>query len=78
MNNDLPTIKLRLAEAEYAYHQLMTGQATVIIKDQNSEMVQYNAASAARLATYINYLRDLVAQLSGGNGSNVGPMGFVF
>lgn len=76
---DLPTAKLRLAEAEYAQHQLMIGTSSVMVKDQNGETVQYNLPSAARLSAYISYLKDYVNQLEGNScADHRGPMRFVF
>ena len=51
------TLEEKLASAEAAYHNLLTGTAVVEVRDQNGEMVRYNAASAPRLAAYINELK---------------------
>lgn len=55
------TPEAQLAEAQAAYHQLMTGQAAVSFTDQNGERVEYNRASADKLAAYIETLRGQVA-----------------
>lgn len=54
---DSVTLQLRLAEAEEAYHQLMTGRSVVMIRDSNGEQIQYSNASASKLAQYITTLR---------------------
>lgn len=71
---DLATLKQRLAEAEAAYHRLLTGTSVVTIKDQNSEMVQYQASSASRLAGYIADLRRQIEALLGCPGQAGAPM----
>ncbi len=62
-----------LSDAEAAYHKLMTGQAVARFKDQNGEEVQYTAASASKLLSYINGLK---GQTAGGTPS--GPMRVFF
>lgn len=52
----------RLAEAEAAYHALMTGRAVVAITDQSGEQISYTRATAASLRAYI---RDLKAEIAG-------------
>ena len=54
------TVAQRLAEAEEAYHQLMTGRSVVSVRDQNGETVQYTAINASKLDDYIAQLRDLI------------------
>lgn len=49
-----------LADAEMAYHRLMTGTQVVEVHDQNGEVIKYNLASAPRLLSYIQALRDLI------------------
>ena len=55
------SLALKLAEAEAAYHALMTGQAAVSFTDQNGERVEYRGADAPRLAAYIQALAGAVA-----------------
>lgn len=55
------TTSEKLAEAETAYHYLLTGQRVSVTVDQNGERVEFTAMSAARLAAYI---QDLKRQLS--------------
>lgn len=47
-----------LADAETAYHKLMTGESVASFKDSNGETVTYTAASAEQLAAYIEALKD--------------------
>ena len=65
----MATLEERLADAEDAYHNLMTGQSVVEVRDGNGELVRYNAASATRLAAYV---QDLKRQL--GLSTISGPM----
>lgn len=58
-------LKQRLAEAEQAYHELSTGQSVRTFVDQNGERVEYNAANAYRLSTYIAELRRRINAASG-------------
>lgn len=71
-DTDLNTLKLRLAEAEVAYHKLLLGGGVVSFKDQNGETVQYAQANASRLAGYIQALKDQIALCSGAR--PLGPM----
>lgn len=63
------TASEKLAAAEAAYHDLMTGRAVRVFQDQNGERVEYTVANASRLLIYIN---DLKRQI--GSGIPVGPM----
>ena len=65
------TLQARLAEAEAAYHNLMTGRSVSEVVDQNGERVRYTPANKNGLATYI---ADLKSKLGQGTGS--GPMRF--
>lgn len=64
-------LKNNLADAEKAYHNIMTGTAPKVIVDQNGERVEYNTANAGRLAQYI---QDLKRQLGSSPGIPTGPM----
>ena len=46
-----------LAEAEAAYHQLVTGTSVVEVRDQSGDTVRYQAAHAGRLKAYIEEIR---------------------
>lgn len=50
-------LETRLTEAENAYHQLAMGQAARVFVDQNGERIEYVAANANRLQTYITSLK---------------------
>lgn len=54
------TIQQKLDAAEAAYHDLMIGRSARVVVDQNGERVEYTAANAARLRSYID---DLKAQI---------------
>lgn len=55
------TLEEKLREAEEAYHALMLGQSAREITDQNGERVTFTATNAARLAAYIEYLKNQIA-----------------
>lgn len=50
----------RLRKAEIAYDALMTGKSVKRFVDQNGETVEYTAANADRLASYIESLKQLL------------------
>lgn len=54
----MPTTADKLAEAETAYHALMTGSAARVYVDQNGERVEYVVANASRLEQYILRLKE--------------------
>lgn len=58
-------LKQRLEQAEQAYHDLMTGQMARVIVDQNGERIEYTAANAYRLSTYIAELKRRISACSG-------------
>lgn len=53
----MATLADQLAEAQAAYHNLVTGRAVSVFVDQNGERIEYVAASAGRLAQYIELLK---------------------
>ncbi|MEL6284583.1 MAG: gpW family head-tail joining protein [Pseudomonadota bacterium] len=55
------TLAEKLADAEAAHHDLMVGRAALIFVDQNGERVEYNRASAPKLAAYISELKRKIA-----------------
>lgn len=61
---DCATLQTRLAEAEEAYHRLMTGSQEEVIR-YGEKQITYTPASTASLATYIATLRQQVAACTG-------------
>lgn len=53
----MPTLADQLAQAQTAYHNLVTGRSVRVFVDQNGERVEYIQADAGRLAQYIEYLK---------------------
>lgn len=80
MSSGLPleTLQARLAEAQTAYHRLMTGQAARVVVDQNGERVEFNATSASKLYAYILQLQAEIAALLGTALPAPKPIGFLF
>lgn len=62
---DKETIKIRLAEAEEAYHKLMIGAREVTVNVGNFGSVTYNQASRTALETYISSLKAQLAEAEG-------------
>ena len=62
-----------LTDAEQQLHLVLTGQAARVFVDQNGERIEYTAANAGRLQTYINELRRLL-----GLNTVTGPMSVWF
>lgn len=60
-------LKQQLAEAETAYHLLMTGKQARVVVDQNGERVEFTASNAARLQRYIEMLKAMIDPSSGSN-----------
>lgn len=52
----MATTQELLADAEAAYHKLMTGQAVASFRDQNGEQVSYTKANISALLAYITSL----------------------
>lgn len=81
MSECLDDLKAKLKQAKDAYHELMTGTSVRVFVDQNGERVEYTAANAARLSSYIRQLEKAIS--SGncnafGDPSKTGPIGFYF
>lgn len=55
-----------LAEAEAAYHSLLTGQSVAEVRDHNGELVRYFAPQASRLKAYILELKRELGLLPNG------------
>lgn len=60
----LPSLAVRLAEAEEAYHALQLGRAVVSVTDMSGESIRYTTANASRLLIYINGLKAEIAGTS--------------
>ena len=56
-----------LAQAQQAYHDLMTGKSARVVVDQNGERVEFTSINAERLRAYI-------VELGGTTGSGSGPL----
>lgn len=54
------TLATDLAEAQAAYHSLMTGKMARVIVDSNGERVEFTAANADKLAKYIADLKQQI------------------
>lgn len=72
------TLQTRLAEAEAAYHRLMSGQSARVVVDQNGERVEFSSVSAGSLYAYIARLRAELAPLLGCPVRVNRPLGFTF
>jgi hypothetical protein len=64
----MATASERLADAQSAYHDLITGRQARVFVDQNGERIEYSPASQAKLSAYIEELKRQV------NGQGNGPM----
>lgn len=62
---DKETLKIRLAEAEEAYHKLMIGVKEVSVNVGNLGSVSYNQTNRAELAAYISSLKSQLAIAEG-------------
>ena len=63
---DLATLEARLAEAETARHQLVTGSREVTVTVYGFGATTYTQANLRDLDTYISDLRGQIARLKGG------------
>ena len=69
------TLQDKLAEAEAAYHNLMTGSLARVVVDQNGERVEFTATNASRLYQYIQTLK---SQINPAVSYQGGPARFLF
>lgn len=60
---DIKTLKIRLIEAEDAYHQLLTGTKEVSVNVGNFGSVTYNQTSRTALEAYISSLKSQIANV---------------
>ena len=65
---DIDVYKLRLSEAERAYHHIQISGSTQLVKDQNGEAAQYSRVNLADLGAYIRWLKEQIGMLEGGTG----------
>ncbi len=62
---DIKTLKIRLSEAEEAYHKLMIGAREVSVNVGNFGSVTYNQTSKTTLEAYISDLKSQIAMAEG-------------
>jgi len=62
---DLATLQTRLAEAEEAYHQLMTGAKEVTVSIGGYGSTTYTQVNIEKLDQYIQKLTAQIARLGG-------------
>lgn len=82
---DTTDLKLKLKEAEQAYHDLMTGGSVRVYVDQNAERIEYTAGNKQNLLNYIIQLRAMICRIDPtdpvcaiGLGIARGPVGVIF
>lgn len=66
---EIQTLKIRLSEAEEAYHKLMIGAHEVSVNVGNFGSVTYNQTSRTALEAYISSLK---SQIAAAEGTSVG------
>ncbi len=74
----LTPLEKMIAEAEGAYHKLMTGQSLVELVDQNGERVRFQSIDSQRLYNYIMQLKSQLPVQQLCLTSPNGPAGFLF
>lgn len=62
---DVETLRIRLSEAEEAYHKLMIGAREVSVNVGNFGSVTYNQTSKTALEAYISNLKSQIATAEG-------------
>lgn len=62
---DLATLQARLADAELAYHKLMTGALEVTVEHGDMRVETYVASDTNRLLAYISFLKGEIAKAGG-------------
>lgn len=68
----------QLADAEAAYHRLMTGTSARVVVDQNGERVEFTATNRTQLYAYIMSLKSQLGLLQPACGLPLGPATFTF
>jgi len=68
--SDLPTLKLRLAEAELALHKLVMGEKVVMLSyaAEGNHQRQFHQTSIPQLKIYVAELKDQIARAEGRGG----------
>lgn len=51
------SLEQRLADAEAAYHDLLTGKAVAEVRDANGETLRYTQANRGALSAYISAMK---------------------
>lgn len=62
---NVETLKIRLAEAEEAYHKLMIGEKEASVSVENFGSTTYNQTSRTALESYISSLKSQIAAAEG-------------
>jgi hypothetical protein len=75
-------MRQRLAEAEDALHNLSIGKQSQSVTFGSGKSVSYTQANHSDLVSYVNWLREQVAQcdaqVSGATVAKRGPVRFIF
>lgn len=71
---DIQKTRLRLEEAEKAYHDLMIGGGVRTLVDQSGERIEYQMTNIGRLRAYIAELQKALGIAPKASG----PLGFFF
>lgn len=72
------TLQQQLAEAKAAYHSLQTGTMARVVVDQNGERVEFVAANAQKLYSYIQLLESQCPCAPVSLANTYAPAGFIF
>ena len=75
---DLLALKIKLAEAETAYHQLSIGSKRASVGFGPSKSVSFTQANISDLRRYINELKSQIAELTGCAKNQRKPVRFRF
>lgn len=76
--DQLLALKAKIADAESAYHRLMTGQAVNVFVDQNNETVKYSVTARSDLYAYITLLKSQLPTVDTSYQGWPRPMKFLF
>lgn len=75
---DCTDTQTKLTQAEAAYHDLMMGKSVRKWVDQNGESVEYSRGNTGQLLSYIQQLKDQLADCQGITAAYRGPIRFLF